>query len=148
MNITTHFALIELTRTGTGLPNSPGPAELAALTALCSTLLAPLRARFGPVSIHSGYRSPAVNAKIGGSATSQHMRGEAADLHVAGVSLQVVFDWIRHSSGLPFGQVILEGHTPNAPSWIHLSLGEPWRPVATCRQAMVFDGARYRAAIG
>jgi hypothetical protein len=111
-------------------------------------MLEPLRARFGPVSIHSGYRSAAVNAQIGGSATSQHMRGEAADLHVAGFTLQAVFDWLRHESGLPFGQIILEGHTPAAPSWIHLSLGEPWRPVATCRQALTFDGSRYRAAIG
>jgi len=140
-----HFALAELTRTATGLPNTPTAEHLAALTALCSTLLEPVRLRFGPVSIHSGYRSAAVNAKIGGSPTSQHMRGEAADFHVPGVALETVYRWIVAESGLRFGQVILEGHTVGEPTWIHLSLGEPWRVGSSCRQALTFDGSRYLA---
>ena len=145
MNLSPHFTLAEITRTSTGLPNVPTAEHLVALTALCSTLLEPVRARFGPVAIHSGYRSAAVNAKIGGSPTSQHMRGEAADLHVPGHSLLEVFRWIVTESQLPYGQVILEGHTPAEPSWIHLSLGEPWRVGSSCRQALTFDGARYSA---
>ena len=145
MNLSPHFTLTELTRTSTGLPNVPTAEHLVALTAMCSTLLEPVRARFGPVSIHSGYRSAEVNAKIGGSTTSQHMRGEAADLHVPGHSLLEVFRWIVTESQLPYGQVILEGHTPADPSWIHLSLGEPWRVGSSCRQALTFDGSRYSA---
>ena len=145
MNLSPNFTIAELTRTSTGLPNVPTDEHMVALTALCSTLLEPVRARFGPVSIHSGYRSAAVNAKIGGSETSQHMRGEAADLHVPGHSLIEVFRWIVTESQLPYGQVILEGHTPAEPSWIHLSLGEPWRVGSSCRQALTFDGSRYSA---
>jgi zinc D-Ala-D-Ala carboxypeptidase len=144
-DLSPHFTLSELTRTATGLPNTPTAEHLAALTAMCSTLIEPVRARFGPVSIHSGYRSTAVNEKIGGSVTSQHMRGEAADFHVPGVALETVFRWIVTESGLRFGQVILEGHTPAEPTWIHLSLGEPWRVGSACRQALTFDGARYSA---
>jgi hypothetical protein len=56
-----------------------------------------------------------------------------------------VFRWIVSESGLRYGQVILEGHTPGEPTWIHLSLGEPWRVGSACRQALTFDGARYSA---
>ena len=146
-----HFTLAELTHTlqvAYAAENAAPPADvLTALSALCTTLLEPLRGHFhAPVVVHSGYRCPGLNAAIGGATHSQHMLGQAADVHVDGVSLQEVFDWIRHS-GLPFGQVILEGHTPNAPSWVHLSLGEPWRPASICRQALTFDGTRYRTAL-
>ncbi|SMP57148.1 YcbK family protein [Anoxynatronum buryatiense] len=40
-----------------------------------------------PVIITSGYRNPAHNARVGGSPTSQHLLGTAADLQVTGVSI-------------------------------------------------------------
>lgn len=143
MNLSPHFTLAELTRTSSGLANVPTDAEVKALTALCITLLEPVRNRFGPVSIHSGFRSAAVNAKIGGSKTSQHMRGEAADFHCPGARLEDVMRWIVVESGLSYGQVILEGHTAGKPTWIHLSLGSPWRLGSTCMQALTFDGKAY-----
>ena len=143
MNLSPHFTLAELTRTSSGLANVPTDAEVKALTALCITLLEPVRNRFGPVSIHSGFRSAAVNAKIGGSKTSQHMRGEAADFHCPGARLEDVMRWIVVESGLHYGQVILEGHTAGEPTWIHLSLGSPWRLGSTCMQALTFDGKAY-----
>ena len=143
MNLSPHFTLAELTRTSSGLANVPTDAEVKALEALCATLLEPVRAKFGPVSIHSGYRGPAVNAKIGGSKTSQHMRGEAADFHCPGATLETVMRWIVTESNLHYGQVILEGHTAGEPTWIHLSLGTPWRLGSACMQALVFDGKSY-----
>ena len=145
MNLSLHFTLAEMTRTASGLVNVPGIAERQALTALCVNLLEPVRNRFGPVSIHSGFRSAAVNAKIGGSKTSQHMRGEAADFHCAGATLEHVMRWIVVESGLSYGQVILEGHTAGEPTWIHLSLGTPWRLGSSCMQALTFDGKSYSA---
>jgi putative chitinase len=145
VNLSPHFTLLELSGTSTGLDNTPTSAHLAALTALCSTLLESVRLRFGPVKVHSGYRSLAVNTKIGGAKASQHMRGEAADFSVPGHALEDVFRWIVVESGTKFGQAILEGHTPGNPTWIHLSLGEPWRIGSSCRQAMVFDGKAYSA---
>jgi hypothetical protein len=145
VNLSPHFTLAELTRTSSGQPNVPNAAETKALVALCSSLLEPIRAKFGPVSIHSGYRSKAVNEAIGGSKTSQHMRGEAADFHCPGATLEDVMRWIVTESGLKYGQVILEGHTAGEPTWIHLSLGAPWRLGSQCQQALTFDGKGYHA---
>ena len=134
-----------MTRTSSGLYNGPTIDKLRALTVLCATLLEPVRNQFGPVIIHSGFRSAAVNAKIGGSKSSQHMRGEAADFHCPGATLEHVMRWIVVESGLHYGQVILEGHTAGEPTWIHLSLGSPWRLGSACMQALVYDGKSYSA---
>lgn len=139
MRLTDHFTLAELTATRTGIANVPGDVEFSKLVRVAEMLEA-VRAHFGrPIAVHSGYRSPAVNAAVGGSKTSQHMKAEAADFHVDGVPLVDVFDWIREESGLHYGQVILEGASPAHPTWVHLSLGEPYRDPAKCRQAMRWD---------
>jgi hypothetical protein len=143
MNLSPHFTLSELTRTSSGTANVPTDAEVKALGELCTTLLEPVRAKFGPVSIHSGYRGPAVNAAIGGSKTSQHMKGEAADFHCPGAKLEDVMRWIVAESGLHYGQVILEGRN-GPPTWIHLSLGQPYRVGSSCMQALTTrDGVNY-----
>jgi hypothetical protein len=112
-----------------------------------AAMLQAVRSHFGrPVKVHSGFRGRTLNAAVGGAETSQHLTFQAADFHVEGVDLVTVFDWIRKESGLPFGQVILEGSSAAFPTWIHLSLGEPWRPAAKCRQALRFDGKRYSSA--
>ena len=143
MNLSLHFTLAELTRTSSGQPNVPTAVETKALVALCSSLLEPIRAKFGPVSIHSGYRSKAVNEAIGGSKTSQHVKGEAADFHCPAAKLEDIMRWIVVESGLAYGQVILEGHAAGEPTWIHLSLGAPWRVGSQCQQALTFDGKGY-----
>jgi len=143
VNLSAHFTLSEMSRTSSGLYNGPTIDKIRALTVLCTTLLEPVRNRFGPVSIHSGYRGPAVNAAIGGSKSSQHMKGEAADFHCADAPLETVMRWIVVESGLSYGQVILEGHTKGDPTWIHLSLGAPYRRGSSCMQALVYDGKSY-----
>ena len=106
MKLTTNFSLREFERTNTGLPNVPGPVERSRMRALCAEVLEPLRADLGqPVWITSGYRSQAVNDAIGGSKTSQHMQGEAADIAVDGVMAHDIAAAIVRL-GLPFDQVI------------------------------------------
>ena len=144
MRLSPHFTLTELAQTNHRSLAAENLAEagkhIAPLQALCADLLEPLRAHFGaPVIIHSGYRSRSLNHAIGGSITSQHCLGEAADLHVHGVELRQVFDWVRLESGLAYGQILLEGAIPGQPGWVHLSLGEPWRPRDRSRQAMTWD---------
>ncbi len=117
-----HFTLAELTRTGTGLPNDPPAAVVEKLRALCVHVLEPVREHFKrPVKVNSGYRSPAVNAAVGSKSTSQHAKGEAADIEVPGVSNTILARWIRDN--LDFDQLIAEAVKPNDPAagWVHVS---------------------------
>lgn len=80
-----YFTLKELTHSDTalrlGLDNTPGVTASDNLIYLVEKLLDPIRERYGaPIIVISGYRSPAVNEAVGGVATSQHLRGEAADI--------------------------------------------------------------------
>jgi len=141
-----NFTFGEMTRTGqTALQDKnrlEAEAVLPALEALCKTLLQPVRNRFGAIKVHSCFRGPAVNSAVGGSKSSQHMVGQAVDFSVPGKTLEEVFAWIVKESGLKYGQVILEGREPGKPTWIHLSLGEPFRK-ANNMQALTFDGKNY-----
>ena len=144
MSLSPNFTLAEMTRTGQSALAVKNANEahpyIPALTALCTTILEPIRARFGPVKVNSGFRGPAVNAAVGGSATSQHSKGEAADIVCPGASLDEVMSWIVNESGIKYGQVIRE------PSWLHVSLGAPWRPAAKCGQALqTSDAKTYKA---
>lgn len=138
MNLSPHFTSEEFARTNIRRFILPNLAEfegnaraVSAARVLCTDFMEPLRAHFGqPVIVHSGFRGADLNRAVGGVKGSQHWKGEALDFHVVGHSLQAVFDWIRNESGFEFGQVILEG----APSWIHLSLGEPFREIGRCRE--------------
>ena len=138
MELTPHFSLAELTHTDTGLPNVPNAEERASLARLAETLLEPLRAMAGcPLRINSGFRSAAVNAKVGGVPTSAHRDGRAADLRPLGGTCGELFERARRS-GLPYDQLILE------PSWIHIAVarvGETPR-----RQVLVahHEGGRMR----
>ena len=114
--------LVSQTAARRGIPNWPGDAEIANLEKLCVHVLQPVRDHFGrPVVISSGYRSPQLNRAIGGSATSQHCRGEAADFEIPGLANIDVCRWIRDT--LAFDQLILEFYTPGRPNsgWVHVS---------------------------
>ena len=118
MKLGRHFTLAELTTTDTGLTNVPGVEYVAALARLVALVLDPLRADLGrPVRVTSGYRSPAVNAQVGGSATSQHLRGEAADIKVDGMTTADVARAI-HRLRLPVDQCIVERGDAG---WVHVS---------------------------
>lgn len=122
--LSANFALSELTVSQNaarmGLSNEPGPVELANLKRLVETCLQPLRNKLGrPIIITSGYRSPKVNAAAGGSSTSAHMYGGAADIHVPGLSAHDLFKFI-HGLQLPVDQVIEEYG-----KWVHIGIAKP-----------------------
>lgn len=120
MKLSEHFTLGEMTvsqeAVRSGLRNKPDAAQIEALRALCVHVLEPLRARVKrPIIVTSGYRSQTLNTRIGGSATSQHCKGEAADIIVPGMEVADVVDLIR-AMRLPFDQVIDEFGR-----WTHIS---------------------------
>ncbi len=116
------FTKSELTRSDTarirGIDNTPTPEALAALDALMWNVLDPIRRMWGkPIIVNSGYRCPKLNAAIGGSATSQHMKGEAADITAGDPAKnKELFDMIAQSA-IPFDQLIDEKNY----RWIHVS---------------------------
>lgn len=107
-----------------GIDNTPTPEAVDKLTALVEAVLDPLRERYGhPIHVSSGYRCPRLNKAVGGSATSQHMTGEAADIYVTNVKDKaMLFSLIYYL--LPYDQLIWERGTDEAPSWIHVSYRE------------------------
>ena len=124
--LTQNFSLHELIKSETALrhdmENNPGPVETGNLAELAGQVLQPIRDHFQKgVKVNSGYRSPDVNAKVGGSRTSDHCKGQAADIEIPGVPNAELAEWIRDN--LAFTQVILEFYTQGVPDsgWVHVS---------------------------
>lgn len=126
MKLTANFSLEELTKSETalrfGMDNTPNDEQLANLVALCECVLQPVRDHFGKgVKVNSGLRTPEVNEKVGGSKTSDHCKGMAADIEIPGVANAELAQWI--ADNLEYRQVILEFYTPGIPDsgWVHVS---------------------------
>ena len=129
MNLSKYFTLLELTKSTNairlGISNEPNTITLDKLEALCLNIGDPIREYFGkPVSVNSGFRSPELNAATKGSKTSQHMKGEAMDIEIIGVSNGDLAAWIYNN--LEYDQLILEFHHEDDPSsgWVHISYCE------------------------
>ena len=126
MNLSPNFSLHELTKSETalrmGFDNTPGEAETENLRLLCEKVLQPVRDHFGKgVKVNSGFRSPESNAAVGGSKTSDHCLGRAADIEIPGVANAELAQWIMDN--LEYTQLILEFYTPGIPDsgWVHVS---------------------------
>ena len=117
-----HFKLSEMLNTQigrkNGLANDPTPEIEANLERLCKEALEPIRELCGAIKVNSGYRSDAVNKAVGGSTTSAHSYGLAADLHPLKVTWKQLMDKTI-ASGLKLDQIIFE-HT-----WVHVGLLHP-----------------------
>lgn len=130
-----HFSVNELIATSTGLLNVPMQPEKDNLIKLVDSVLDPLREMYGgPIHVNSGYRSPIVNKKIGGAATSQHVKGEAADI-TAGSKIEnkKLFNLI--ADNFKFDQLIDEKDF----TWIHVS----YSTTRNRGQKLKFDGKKY-----
>lgn len=127
MMLTEHFSLWEMVRSGTairfGIRNVPTERDIESMRALCRAVLEPLRRRFGRIIVTSGFRCKDLNERVGGSSHSQHLRGEAADIHVSCAEIADKFeDFIIKNTD--FDQLIREpivkGGNRN-PRWLHVS---------------------------
>jgi hypothetical protein len=125
-NLSKNFTYKEFTYSATAvmkdLDNTPTEEHLQNGILLCENILEKIRAKFGKVIISSFYRGFRLNKAVGGSSTSQHCYGQAADFVVPGVSLRIVMDWIIKESGLLWDQVIFEDLQKDGSAiWIHIS---------------------------
>ena len=119
-----HFTLWEMMRSGTAvrmnIKNVPDEQEKAALRQLCEHVLEPLRCRYGAIIITSGYRCLRLNRAVGGVPTSQHMRGEAADIFIPNLEMgRKYFDFVKNNT--TFDQLIWEPRGADVPRWLHVS---------------------------
>lgn len=107
---------VSATASRLGLDNTPPAGTVTTnLASLCTFVLDPLTdaiQRLNPkrrVQINSAYRAPAVNTAVGGSSTSDHPKGRAADIEVDGLTNRELAAWILEL-GLPFDQLIWYEH--------------------------------------
>ena len=127
MNLTKNLTLAEVTKSTTakrlGIDNQPDEWTIENLRAVGECIFQPLRDSFGcPIYVSSGYRSPELNAAIGGSKRSQHMEGRALDLDadVYGCCTNgEIFRYILNN--LTFDQLIWEFGDNDNPDWVHVS---------------------------
>lgn len=127
-----YFTLSELTHSDTAvkqkIDNTPPPDVLPKLATLANKLLDPIRERWGsPLHVNSGFRSPALNKAVGGASTSQHLRGEAADITAGSPEKNTrLFGLIKgmiDAGEITVGQLIWEKGDSRGPAWVHVSTG-------------------------
>lgn len=108
------------------LANIPNATQLKNLRLVCTNVFDKVREHFGkPIGISSGFRSVELNAKIGGSKTSQHCEGKALDIDgdiFGGINNKLLFFYIKENC--IFDQLIWEFGSENAPDWVHVSYNE------------------------
>ena len=119
----TYFTLDELTVSQTamrrGLDNTPPREAMECLFSLVHNVLDPLRIALGkPLGVTSGYRSEEINRLVGGSPTSDHRLGRAADVHQPEMSVRGLMRFVI-ARNLPFDQMIDEFGR-----WMHISFRE------------------------
>jgi hypothetical protein len=150
-HLSKNFSIREFEKSQTALrkniPNKMGPVELMAARLLAEKVLQPVRDHFGPTSVSSGFRSNKLNKEIGGSKTSQHRFGEAADIEVPGVSNYDLAVWIRDN--LTFDQLILEAYEPGEPNsgWVHVSYRRGINRKEALTAEFVNDNAQYSVGL-
>lgn len=136
MELSPNFTLAELIKSQTaerkGIDNYPEPSHIENLKLLAENILQPIRDKFGPFIVSSGYRSPELCVAVGSTIKSQHAKGQAADFEVSGIDNYDLARWIE--SNLPFDQLILECYNKSDKNsgWIHCSyVHEPRKETLT-----------------
>ena len=123
--LTPHFTLEELTTTKTGISNIPHENDINQLLILCRDVLEPLRSYYNkPLIVDSAFRSAAVNRAVGGVSNSQHLIGQAADIHSDYVPVRLLYNDIQlmvANGHFHVGQCI---YYPSK-NFVHVSLPSP-----------------------
>ena len=125
-NISKHISYHEGTYSQTGvrrnLDNTPNENQLKCMKEVSENLFEPLREWVGgPIKVNSFFRGKPVNTAIGGSRTSQHMKGQAIDIDdTFGYKTNAeMYRYIKDN--LDFDQMIWEFGDDENPNWVHIS---------------------------
>lgn len=131
------FTLAELTASETAarhkINNSPSAEIIGNLQYGVDMVLDPLRRLYGnPIRINSGYRCNELNKIVGGVANSWHLKGNAADIHIASAAeAKILFNNLQK---LPSVDTVLFEHSKNA-QWLHVQ----WDKTRTPRHHFNFN---------
>ena len=160
-----HYTLGEMTKTSTGMMNIPSRVSIENMKRVCGWLEA-LRARYNlrhvspssdhpaltgtppnlggekdteePIIISSGYRSPEVNRKVGGSATSNHLTGCAVDIRVYGIEQALRYAVIlmdyADETRQDYDELLIERNRSGR-YWVHFAV----RPKENRRKTMIIQ---------
>ena len=123
MYMTKNFTLAELTKTNTALKNDPPEAAILWLKILAVAILQPLRDKIGkPIIINSGYRCPAVNARVGGADKSAHLYGRAADIRCTQPEGWGYIEILKSNPHVD--KVLFEHNSKTGAYWLHVQTSE------------------------
>lgn len=123
--ISQHISYDEATLSPTAIrnniDNTPDEHTLINMQIVAERCFEPLRKWYGqPLKVNSFYRCDALNKLVGGSATSQHCKGEAIDISAGSRSENKrLFEYAK--ANLIFDQLIYEYGDDTGPDWVHIS---------------------------
>ncbi len=125
MKISNYITTIDASRSATakrlGIDNTPDYREIIQIKLLCKNIYDKLCFEFNQViEFNSFFRSVKLNNAVGGSATSQHCKGQAIDLDDNDVGNAKIFNFIKDN--MVFDQLIWEFGNTKEPDWVHVSL--------------------------
>lgn len=137
MKLSKNFSLTEMQKSQTaerrGIPNVANNEQIESMVLLAENILQPIRDKFGPFMVSSGFRCPELCIAVGSNIHSQHAKGEAADFEVPNIDNLELARWIRDN--LDFDQLILECYTGGNSGWIHCS----YKPEGNRKQMLTYD---------
>lgn len=152
INLTEHFTLFELTKTSrldfqekNRLITGDQIFKLIELSKLGEKVRDILQV---PLNVTSGYRCPELNRAEGSTDVSQHLKCEAMDFIPVGIDIGNAFRTLwKHirDRKLSVGQLIYEtaSRSYGIASWIHISMGVPYRNEKRCNQILKMDEGKY-----
>lgn len=142
MQISEHFSIDDLaiTTEKAYIEQNKKEAEKykGKLTTLAVTLLEPIYVKYNGILVTSCFRCPSLNKAIGGTTSSQHILGQAADFVMKDKATKLidVFNWIKDKSGLRYRQLILEKN-----QWIHIAITNN---DGKLNENLIYDGKTYK----
>jgi len=134
-----YFTLKELIKSNIaekyGIHNIPSKGQEKKLIKLIDNILDPAREEFkAPIYVHSGFRCPKLNKKVGGAKNSQHTKAEAVDL-VCHNNIKL----LEILKKLNFDQLIIEKPIADYPSWLHVSYVDNNR-----NEILIYKNGKYK----